>query len=218
MRETQKTSAAAFVPEDRRLEVMAGAVQRCQGCELYRYATQAVFGEGPRQALVMFVGEQPGDSEDIHGRPFAGPAGRVFDEALAKAGIDRGEVYVTNAVKHFKFEERGKRRIHKTPRGVEVAACKPWLEAEIDAVQPRLIVALGATAAVSLMGRDFRITRDRGVFFPHARAEALLATVHPSYLLRLPDPQQKAEEYMKFVEDLKLVAGKLRELGVARQS
>ncbi|MBL8213287.1 MAG: UdgX family uracil-DNA binding protein [Bryobacterales bacterium] len=216
MRETQKTSAAPFVPGDHRLEVLAPAVQRCQGCELYQFATQAVFGEGARQALVMFVGEQPGDVEDVKGRPFVGPAGKVLDEALAEAGIDRREVYVTNAVKHFKFEERGKRRIHKTPRGVEVAACKPWLEAEMDAVQPKLIVALGATAAVSLMGRDFRITRDRGVFFPHPRAEALLATVHPSYLLRLPDPQQKAEEYVKFVEDLRLVAERVRELGVAR--
>ncbi len=216
MRETQKTSAAPFVPDDLRLEALAPAVQRCQGCELYQFATQAVFGEGARQALVMFVGEQPGDVEDVKGRPFVGPAGKVLDEALSEAGIDRLQVYVTNAVKHFKFEERGKRRIHKTPRGVEVAACKPWLEAEIDAVQPRLIVALGATAAVSLMGRDFRITRDRGVFFPHPRAEALLATVHPSYLLRLPDPQQKAEEYLKFVQDLQLVAERLRELRVAR--
>jgi uracil-DNA glycosylase len=205
--------ASAFLPEEQTLPELKEAVQTCKGCDLYLHATQAVFGEGKRKALVMFVGEQPGDQEDLQGKPFVGPAGRLLDKALDEAGIDRKAVYVTNAVKHFKFEERGKRRIHKKPSASEVGACRPWLEAEIEVVKPRVIVALGATAALSLAGRDFKITRDRGQFFPHPLADSFIATVHPSALLRAPDPEQRKLEYARFVDDLRMIADRLRQLG-----
>ncbi len=155
------------------------------------------------------VGEQPGDREDLTGHPFAGPAGKLLDRAMAEAGIDRRQVYVTNAVKHFKFVERGKRRIHAKPTGIEIKACSPWLEAELAAIHPELVVCLGATAAQSLMGRDFRITRDRGVFFTHARAKELMATIHPSAILRFPDPDKREQEYQLFVRDLSLVSKRI---------
>lgn len=215
MRVAQKTSAAPFVPHTRSLPVLAKASKRCEGCDLYKHATQTVFGAGPADADVVFVGEQPGDAEDLQGAPFVGPAGRLLDRALADAGIDRGKVYVTNAVKHFKFEERGKRRIHKKPAASEIAACHPWLEAELATIKPKLVVALGATAALALAGKNFRITRDRGRFFDHPVAGAMLATLHPSALLRFPDPEQRQQEYSRFVGDLRAVQAKIEQLSAA---
>src|SRR5438034_3956006 len=182
-------SAAPFVPKTTSLRTLGSAVQGCRGCDLYKNATQAVFGEGPKAARVMFVGEQPGDQEDKAGKPFVGPAGMMLDRALEKAGIDRSEVYVTNAVKHFKFEPRGKRRIHSKPSAREVKACRPWLEAEIKVVQPQMIVCLGATAAQSLMGSAFRLTQHRGEALHTPWAPWLLATNHPSAVLRMPDAE-----------------------------
>jgi uracil-DNA glycosylase len=202
-------TAESFVPATSSLNELEKAAKHCQGCDLFRLATQTVFGEGPKGAQVVMVGEQPGNQEDLEGRPFVGPAGRVLDEALADAQIDRKLVYVTNAVKHFKFEERGKRRIHKKPSSAEINACHPWLEAELNAVKPRVVVALGATAAFALGGRGVQVTRDRGKLLPHRSAEALVVTIHPSFLLRMPDPDVKAREYERFVEDLRLVRTKL---------
>ena len=181
------------------------AVQGCRRCPLYRHATQAVFGEGPEQAEVMFVGEQPGDREDLAGRPFVGPAGRVLDAAVEKVGIDRGRVYVTNAVKHFKFVPRGKRRLHQRPDAGEIQACKFWLDLEIGFVRPRVIVALGATAAQSLLGKGVTISRLRGAPIAMDNGAALFVTNHPSYLLRIRDPEDKAREQAKFEADLVLV-------------
>ena len=181
------------------------AVQGCRRCPLYRHATQAVFGEGPEQAEVMFVGEQPGDREDLAGRPFVGPAGRVLDAAVEKVGIDRGRVYVTNAVKHFKFVPRGKRRLHQRPDAGEIQACKFWLDLEIGFVRPRVIVALGATAAQSLLGKGVTISRLRGAPITMDNGAALFVTNHPSYLLRIRDPEDKAREQAKFEADLVLV-------------
>jgi probable DNA metabolism protein len=205
MRERAPASAEPFVPVGAELPVLAAAVRACRGCELYACATQPVFGEGPERARLMLVGEQPGDQEDLHGRPFVGPAGQLLDRALQEAGVDRSSVYVTNAVKHFKFEERGKRRIHKKPDGGEVAACRPWLTAEIERVDPQLIVALGATAALSLGGREFAIQKERGRMMPLPGGRQLLITVHPSFLLRVPDAA-KAAEFARFVQDLRLTA------------
>ncbi|MDB5614475.1 MAG: polymerase, partial [Devosia sp.] len=181
------------------------AVQGCQRCPLYEHATQAVFGEGPEHADVMFVGEQPGDQEDLAGRPFIGPAGKVLDAAVEKVGIDRSRVYVTNAVKHFKFEPRGKRRIHQKPDGGEVQACKFWLNLEIGFVKPKVIVALGATAATSLLGKTATIGKLRGSPITMDDGTILFVTNHPSYLLRIPDPEGKAREQAKFEDDLILV-------------
>jgi len=178
-------------------------VQSCRGCDLYRHATQAVFGEGPKKARLVFIGEQPGNEEDMKGHPFVGPAGGLLDRALADASIDRAEVYVTNVVKHFKFEERGKRRIHEKPRIGEIKACEPWLEAEIDLIQPEVIICLGATAAQTLLGAKFRLTKSRGVPLDHPWAPHVVATVHPSAILRAPDAAQRHEEYSRFVADLK---------------
>jgi len=178
----------------------------CQACDLWKTATQTVFGEGggpkPR---VMFVGEQPGDQEDIQGHPFVGPAGKILDKALAEAGIERRDVYVTNAVKHFKWEPRGKRRIHKKPNSMEITACKPWIEAEIEAIQPDVIVCLGATAAQALLGRNFKVSTQRGVWVPSPLAPFVMATVHPSSLLRAPDDETRRRETERFVADLKIV-------------
>ena len=180
------------------------------GCDLYKNATQTVFGEGRiRMSEVMFVGEQPGDEEDLAGLPFVGPAGRLFDKALAEAGIDREKAYVTNVVKHFKWKPRGKRRIHEKPRAGEIRACEPWLAAEIEVVQPQILVCLGATAAQALLGKDFRVTQMRGQWLVSTHAAKTLATVHPSSILRAPDPQSRAEQYEAFVNDLKLVASEL---------
>ncbi len=210
MTKSQKTSAAPWVPPQHRLPLLRTAAPECRGCELYRYATQVVFGEGPPDANVVMVGEVPGDEEDRKGHPFVGPAGRLLDKAMHESGLDREKIYVTNAVKHFKFIERGKRRIHSKPSGAEISACRPWLEAELDAIKPELIVCLGATAAQSLMGRDFRITASRAQFFPSRWAKELVATVHPSAILRMPDTFE--EEYAKFVHDLEIIAAHVKQL------
>jgi DNA polymerase len=183
--------------------------KNCRACDLYKHATQTVFGEGPAKATVMLIGEQPGDAEDLSGHPFVGPAGQLLDRALADAGIDRRAVYLTNAVKHFKFEPRGKRRIHKKPRASEIAACRPWLDAEIALVKPRVIVCLGATAAQALLGKSFKVTAHRGVFVPSPLAPRVLATVHPSSILRAPDEEARRTEMRRFVSDLRVAAGEL---------
>jgi DNA polymerase len=177
----------------------------CKACDLWKTGTQVVFGEGPASAEAMFVGEQPGDQEDKAGRPFVGPAGKLFDEALEDAGIDRTQVYVTNVVKHFKWVGRGKRRIHQKPNWSEIAACRPWLDGELAAVEPRVLVCLGATAAQALLGRQFRVTRERGKPVESDLAEHVLATIHPSAILR-GDPESREQEYAAFVRDLKAVA------------
>jgi len=204
--------AESFLPARPSLAALARAAQACTACDLYRNATQAVLGAGPRQAAVFFVGEQPGDQEDLAGLPFVGPAGRVLDEGLAAAGIPRAEVFVTNAVKHFKWEPRGKRRLHQKPTLGEVRACRPWLEAELALIKPQIVVCLGATAAQSLMGPAFRITRDRGRFFESPWAPWLTATLHPSAILRMPDEAKRREARESFAADLRRVAEKLREL------
>ena len=199
-------AAAAFLPERRSLAQLREAVQGCRGCPLYANATQAVFGEGSADAEVMLVGEQPGDEEDLAGKPFVGPAGRLLDEALDEAGIDRSKTYVTNAVKHFKWQARGKRRIHQKPTWSESVACRPWLESELAAVHPRVVVALGATAAQSLLGKDFRVTRQRGELLDSRLAEHVVATVHPSSILRQRDDELRHRELEAFVADLRVVA------------
>ena len=178
----------------------------CRACPLWKNATQTVFGEGLAKARMLFLGEQPGDVEDREGRPFVGPAGRVFDEAIAEAGIDRGDVYVTNAVKHFKWKARGKRRIHQKPNAAEVAACRQWLDAELAAVTPHVLVALGATAAQALLGSGFRVTKQRGVRLESDLAPNVLATVHPSSILRAPDEAARREAHAAFVADLTVAA------------
>jgi DNA polymerase len=210
MSKNQKTSAAEWVPSKRDISALQTAAPSCRGCDLYQHATQVVFGEGPQNAKVVMVGEQPGDEEDKKGHPFVGPAGRLLDKAMREAGLDRDQIYVTNAVKHFKFLERGKRRIHAKPSGIEISACRPWLEAELTAIEPELVVCLGATAAQSLMGRDFRITSERAKFFPHRWARELVATVHPSAILRMPD--RFDEEYALFLHDLQIIAERVKQL------
>jgi DNA polymerase len=201
-----RMSAAEFVPPSRNLASLRTASAGCRGCGLWERGTQTVFGEGGAGAAVMFVGEQPGDQEDQQGRPFVGPAGRLLDQALEEAGIDRSLAYVTNAVKHFKWEPKGKRRIHAKPTWTELAACRPWLDAEIEAVAPRVIVCLGATAAQSLLGKQFRVTRQRGEFVESDLAEYVLATIHPSAILRQRDDESRQAEYAAFVKDLRPVA------------
>jgi uracil-DNA glycosylase len=202
-------SAAAFLPARRSLPALRAAAAGCRGCPLWEDATQTVFGEGAKTARAMFVGEQPGDQEDRSGRPFVGPAGRLFDDALEAAGIDRAQVYVTNAVKHFKWRARGKRRIHQKPSWTETSACRPWLEAELDVVRPRVLVLLGATAAQSLLGRDFRVTAHRGELIESDFADAVTATVHPSSILR-GRPEEREAGFAAFVDDVRLVARLLR--------
>jgi DNA polymerase len=193
----------APVPDTSSLITVAKAARNCTACPLYRDATQTVFGEGPKNARLMLLGEQPGDQEDLAGKPFVGPAGKLLDRALEEAGIDRNEVYVTNTVKHFKWEPRGKRRIHQKPNSREIAACRPWLEAELRLVRPKLLVCLGATAAQSILGPSFRVTRDRGQVLESEIAPRVLATVHPSSLLRQPDEESREREYAHFVADLR---------------
>jgi uracil-DNA glycosylase family protein len=188
-----------------KLDELRKQAARCTACDLYKTGTQVVFGEGPEDAEAMFVGEQPGDQEDKLGHPFVGPAGKLLDKALSDAGIDREQVYLTNVVKHFKWVARGKRRIHQKPNWSEVAACKPWFEGELKAVQPRVLVCLGATAAQALLGRQFRVSRERGVPVPSDLAEHVLATVHPSSILR-GDPETREREYGALVSDLRVVA------------
>ncbi|HEX4566830.1 MAG TPA: UdgX family uracil-DNA binding protein [Vicinamibacterales bacterium] len=199
-----------LIPERPTLPKLRDAARECRACDLYKRGTQAVFGEGPPKAEVMLIGEQPGDAEDVAGHPFVGPAGRVLDKALEEAGIDRSRVYVTNVVKHFKWEPRGKRRIHAKPNGAEIAACRPWLETEIALVKPRILVALGATAAQALLGKSFKVTQHRGRFVDSALAPRVTATVHPSSILRAPDDESRHAEMKRFVADLKRVAAELR--------
>jgi len=203
-----RVSAAEFLPERLTLPALREAAAGCRGCNLWQVGTQTVFGEGARDAEAVFVGEQPGDQEDRAGKPFVGPAGRVFDEALAAAGIDRGAVYVTNAVKHFKWQARGKRRIHQKPNWTEMTACRPWLESELAVVKPRVLVLLGATAAQTLLGRQFRVTQHRGELLESDLAEAVTATVHPSSILR-GEPSERESNFGAFVDDLRVVAGLL---------
>jgi len=202
------TTASEWVPDRPTLPRLRAAVHKCEGCDLYKHATQAVFGEGPASSQIIFIGEQPGDQEDLQGHPFVGPAGKLFDRALREAGIDRSVVYITNAVKHFKFEERGKRRIHQKPNSEEITACRPWLETEISLIKPRIIVCLGATAAQSILGNKYRVTKERGRFIEHLLAPHVTSTVHPSAVLRAPDAEQREIEYRHFVADLE----KVREL------
>jgi len=200
---------AELIPEKPRLETVRDAAKGCRACDLYKRGTQTVFGEGPRKAEVMLVGEQPGDAEDLAGHPFVGPAGKLLDRALEEAGIDRKLVYVTNVVKHFKWEPRGKRRIHAKPNGSEIAACRPWLETEIALVKPRILVCLGATAAQALLGKSFKVTKQRGTFVPSPLAPRVTATVHPSSILRAPDEESRHDEMRRFVADLERVAAAL---------
>src|SRR5258705_6473425 len=196
-------TAAPLIPENPTIPKLREAAANCRACDLWKLGTQTVFGEGDPKARVMLVGEQPGDQEDIQGRPFVGPAGRILDKALEEAGIDRKEVYVTNVVKHFKWEPRGKRRIHQKPNSREIAACRPWLEAELRLVKPKLLVCLGATAAQTIFGASFRVTRERGKVLSSKLAPRALATVHPSSLLRQPDEESRQREYERFVVDLR---------------
>src|SRR5918996_1061313 len=199
-------SAEPFVPDTTSIRTLNAAARECTGCDLYKRATQVVFGAGPQKARVMFVGEQPGDQEDRQGQPFVGPAGALLDKALEDAGIPRDDVYVTNAVKHFSWEPRGKRRIHKKPRASEIKACRPWLEAELRAVKPVVLVCLGATAAQSVLGPQFKLMQSRGQVFPSALAERVVATIHPSAVLRAPDSEGRRAAYDSLVADLKVVA------------
>jgi len=200
---TDEYARPATPPDTSSLTEVLAASRECTACHLYKRATQTVFGEGPRGAPIMLVGEQPGDYEDVAGKPFVGPAGKIMDRALEESGIDRTKVYVTNAVKHFKWEPRGKRRIHQKPNSREIAACRPWLEAELRLVKPKLLVCLGATAAHAIFGPSFRVTRERGKVLSSKLAPRVLATVHPSSLLRQPDEESRQREYKRFVADLR---------------
>ena len=203
-------SAAPFVPKSTSIRTLTAAAHECRGCDLYKTATQVVFGAGPNKARVVFVGEQPGDQEDRQGAPFVGPAGAMLDKALDAAGIPRHEVYVTNAVKHFKWEPRGKRRIHKKPRVSEIKACRPWLEAELRAVKPQVVVCLGATAVQSMLGAQFKLMQNRGKVIevpgPQGPGLHVVATIHPSAILRAPDAEGRRQAYESLVVDLKVVA------------
>jgi len=201
---TDEYARSATPPKSDNLSTVRGASKQCTACHLYKNATQTVFGEGPKTAEIILVGEQPGDSEDVAGKPFVGPAGKIMDRALEEAGIDRKQVYVTNAVKHFKWEPRGKRRLHKKPNSWEIAACRPWLEAEIRLVKPKLVVAMGSTASQTIFGPSFRVTKERGKLLASKLAPRVLATVHPSSLLRQPDEESRHREYKHFVADLRV--------------
>jgi DNA polymerase len=195
-----------LIPDRPTLPTVREAARDCQACDLYKLGTQTVFGEGPTHAELMLVGEQPGDQEDLAGHPFVGPAGRLLDRALAEAGIARTKVYVTNVVKHFKWERRGKRRIHKKPSASEISACRPWLDTEIQLVKPRAVVCLGATAAQALLGKQFKVTAQRGTFIASALAPLVMATVHPSSILRERDDEVRRRAQERFVADLRTVA------------
>ena len=209
-RKPADSAANDLIPPRPTLTSLKTAAAGCTACDLWKKGTQTVFGEGGRRARVMFIGEQPGNEEDLTGKPFVGPAGRLFDNALEEAGIDRKQTYVTNVVKHFKWEPRGKRRIHKKPNATEIAACRPWLNAEIALVKPDVLVALGATAAQSLLGPQFRVTKQRGEFIQSTLSPYVMATVHPSSILRAPDDETRKLEYRSFVNDLKKLARVLK--------
>ena len=196
----------APVPETASLTRLREAAAHCTACPLYKDATQTVFGEGRKDASIMLLGEQPGDQEDLSGKPFIGPAGQILNRALEEAGIDRNSVYVTNTVKHFKWEPRGKRRIHQKPSSRDIAACRPWLEAELRVVRPKVLLCLGSTAAQALFGSSFRVTRERGKVIESELAPRVVPTVHPSSLLRQPDEESRAREYALFVDDLRVAA------------
>ena len=198
-------TAAPLIPERPTLPKLRDAAADCKACDLWKLGTQTVFGEGKAKATILFIGEQPGDKEDLAGRPFVGPAGALFDASLEEVGIDRATVYVTNVVKHFKWEPRGKRRIHKKPNAREITACRPWLDSEIHVVQPRAIVCLGSTAAQAVIGPKFKVTQQRGIFIPSDLAEFVTATVHPSSILRAPSDEVRRTERARFVEDLRKV-------------
>jgi DNA polymerase len=207
MAQAEPNDATPFLPDRRSLKALREAATDCRGCHLWRNATQTVFGEGPARARVMMLGEQPGDREDREGHPFVGPAGRELDEALEAVGIARREVYLTNVVKHFKFEERGRRRLHKTPKRFEIDACRPWLDEELKVVKPEALVLLGSTAAKALLGSSFRVTKERGRPLESDLAPLVVATVHPSSILRAPDDETRHAERERFRADLKVVAG-----------
>jgi len=209
--QSEPNDATPFLPEKRTLSALREAAAGCRGCHLWRGATQTVFGEGLKRARVMFVGEQPGDKEDLAGKPFVGPAGKELDKGLEAAGIARDEAYVTNVVKHFKFEERGRRRIHQTPKRFEIDACSPWLEEELRVVGPEALVLLGATAAKALMGSSFRLTRHRGELLDSELAPIVTATIHPSAILRQQDDASRSTEREAFAEDLRVVAKALED-------
>ena len=203
MQDDGEISAADFLPDRLTLTSLREASQGCRGCHLYERATHTVFGEGLKRSRLMLVGEIAGDEEDLAGRPFVGPAGRLLDRALIEAGIERGDAYVTNVVKHFKWEPKGRRRLHKKPNAREIGACLPWLEAEIEVVRPRVLMCLGATAAQTLIGKSFRVTRQRGEFVPSHLAPFVTATIHPSAILRSPTDEARQAEMRRFVEDLR---------------
>jgi uracil-DNA glycosylase family protein len=206
LEQQEPNDATPFLPERPTLSALREASAECRGCHLWRGATQTVFGEGLKKSTVMFVGEQPGDKEDRAGKPFVGPAGRELDKALDEVGIDRRDVYVTNVVKHFKFEERGRRRIHQTPKRFEIEACRPWLDAELGQVNPEALILLGATAAKALLGSSFRVSRQRGELLDCGLAPIVSATIHPSAILRAPDDEARMAERTAFTEDLRTVA------------
>ena len=205
-------TAAPLIPPRPTLNKLRDAAAECKACDLWKTGTQTVFGEGTQKSLVMFIGEQPGDKEDLAGRPFVGPAGALLDKSLEEAGIDRSKVYVTNVVKHFKWEPRGKRRIHKKPNATEITACRPWLQSEINVVQPRAIICLGSTAAQAVIGPKFRVSVQRGIFVPSDLAEFVTATVHPSSILRAPSDEARRTERERFVEDLRKIREALADL------
>jgi uracil-DNA glycosylase family protein len=201
---SKQSAAEQLVPlRPSSLRKLREAAADCRACDLWEKGTQTVFGEGPRRSAILFVGEQPGNDEDLSGKPFVGPAGRLLDAALTEAGIDRSLVYLTNVVKHFKWEPRGKRRIHKRPNAAEISSCRPWLDAEIALIKPKIVVALGATAAQNLLGKQFRVSKQRGQFIESSLAPFVMATVHPSSILRAPDDETRREERRRFIEDLK---------------
>jgi uracil-DNA glycosylase len=202
---TKKQDVIPF-PKARSIEELTEEAKDCRNCDLWKRGTQTVFGEGGPRSKIMMIGEQPGNQEDLEGKPFVGPAGHLLDKLLVEAGIDRKKVYVTNAVKHFKWEPRGKRRIHKKPNAAEIAACRPWLDAEMAVIKPAVIVCLGATAAQAILGKAFRVTQHRGEFVESVLAPYVMATVHPSAILRAPDEKERHEQERRFVEDMKKIA------------
>jgi uracil-DNA glycosylase len=205
-------TAAPLIPPRPTLNKLRDVAAECKACDLWKTGTQTVFGEGKQRSLIMFVGEQPGDKEDLSGRPFVGPAGALLDKSLEEAGIDRAKVYVTNVVKHFKWEPRGKRRIHKKPNAAEITACRPWLQSEIEVIKPRAIICLGSTAAQAIISPKFKVSIQRGLFVPSDLAEYVTATVHPSSILRAPSDEARRVERERFVEDLKKIRAALGDI------